>query len=90
MKILVRGQGDGVRRSAAFLASCGVHGFLLAWVMVSAAWEQAKPPQSIYDQLIRPNERRLIWYNLRASLPNVAPAHAAAKPQPLRAQKKLD
>jgi TonB family protein len=47
-------------------------------------------PRSAYDQLIKPHEDRIVWYNLREKLPEVAPDIKPADPRPPRAVKPFD
>jgi hypothetical protein len=44
--------------------------------------------KSIYDQEIRPNEKKLIWYSLRDKLPEISPPDAASDARPPRAREK--
>src|ERR1035438_1901116 len=61
---------------------------MLAWVILHAPAPPAPPAKSIYDQEIRPNEKKIVWYNLKEKLPEIAPATAVPATRPLRAKVK--
>ena len=46
--------------------------------------------RSLYEQEIRPNEKRIIWYSLRDRLPEIAPAPARTALRPPRALRKFE
>jgi len=74
-----------------FSTSALIHGALLAYVAFGTVWQHAADPrQSLYDQQIRPYEKKIVWYHVEKSLPEIRPprTHAAA-PQPLRATRKF-
>jgi len=85
-RVVIRGKTDRLRQSASFATSVCLHGFVLAWLVVSAAIQPKEPPKSIYDQEIKPHLDRLIWYNLREKLPDVRPSATAADRRPPRAR----
>ena len=79
--------GKQRRRSPlSFGVSGSLHGGVLAWVILSGAREPRA--KSIYDQEIRPNERKIVWYNLREKLPEISPPEAQADSHPERARVK--
>jgi TonB family protein len=86
----IRGNSGELRSSMSFSVSGLVHGLILAWVALGHATEPRAPAKSIYDQEIRPNEKRIIWYHLRDRLPDVTPAVQKADPRPPRASRKFD
>jgi len=59
-------------RLTSLLASLGVHGSLigLLWILPSS---ESKTP--IYDELIRPQEHKIIYYDFRKPLPEVSPSN---------------
>jgi len=90
MTILVRGRMGRVRTSISFLTSAGLHGVVLGWVAFGPALGPPEKPRSLYDMTIRPHETKIIWYNLRERLPDVAPAEPRRDPQPQRARVKFE
>ncbi|MEO8597888.1 MAG: energy transducer TonB [Candidatus Solibacter sp.] len=74
------------RGPLSFAVSGCLHGGVLAWVMFSGA----VPPraQSIYDQEIRPHEKKIVWYNLREKLPEISSPRTQADARPARARVK--
>ena len=73
-------------RPAPFAISVLTHGFLLAWVASGPAPEESK---SLYARVIRPHASKLVWYNFRGKLPNVAPATPNTAARPPRAEFKI-
>lgn len=69
-----------------FLASAAVHGGVLLWVVAGAALQQDGPRQTIYEQEIKPNLHKLIWYDLRERLPDVRPSASGEDKRPARAR----
>ncbi len=57
------------RRSPSFLLSAAVHGALLGAVAFGPP-PSGRSKRPIYDELIRPNEKKIIWYR---KLPEIAP-----------------
>jgi TonB family protein len=87
--MIVRIRSGRLRSSASFAVSACFHGGILGWVALGPE-RPAERPRSIYDQEIRPSEKKIVWYNLREKLPEVAPADAPADPRPPRARVKFD
>src|SRR5579871_2608812 len=81
-------RSEPVRRSTPFMLSGGVHGFLLAWVAFSPP-KGPPPARSVYEQVIQPQEKRLVWYNVRDRLPDINPGTAHDR-KPPRAREKSD
>ncbi|HMD69701.1 MAG TPA: hypothetical protein VKF41_00075, partial [Bryobacteraceae bacterium] len=67
---------DRLRTWFSFGASGSIHGTLLLWLAAAAARLPSDAPPGLYDQEIRPNQERLVWYNLRDKLPDIKPAPA--------------
>ena len=80
------------RRGSAtsFAISACFHGSILSWVALGGGLPSPERSQSIYDQQIRANEKKIVWYNLREKVPEVKPVVAAAVPKPPRARVKFD
>src|ERR1017187_4196367 len=76
MRVVYHGTAR-VRSWFSFVVSGCLHGGVLAWVILGGAGgerHETAPARSIYDQEIRPYEKRIVWYSLREKLPEVAPA----------------
>jgi len=67
-----------------------VHGAILLYVAFSPGPAPPEPRGNIYEQMIKPEERRIVWYNLREKLPEVSAASARNDPRPPRALRKFD
>ena len=89
MRTAVRG-APSRRSPTAFLMSGTLHTLALGWVALGPALRIPPPPPSLYDSEIRPNEKRLVWYDLRERLPDVRPAEARQAAKPPRARIQLD
>ena len=57
------------RRPASFLLSASVHGTLLALVSLGPRPDTATK-RPVYESLIRPNEKKIVWYR---KLPDISP-----------------
>ncbi len=77
-----------LRDSMPFSVSALVHGLLLG-ALASRSLYVSQHPGSVYDQEIRPYEKRLVFYNLRQKLPDVSPGKPSVRKLPLRASKKF-
>ena len=86
MVIVIRGNTSGLRTSMSFLVSAGIHGSVLAWVALGPVWPAPVKSPSLYDEVVRANERRIVWYNLRDRLPDVDPATVHKDARPPRAR----
>jgi TonB family protein len=84
-----RAANPRLRKSLSVAASAGLHSWILAWVILGEPGPAA-PVKSIYDQEIRPSERKIVWYDLKEKLPRIAPAAAPLSSQPLRASVKSE
>lgn len=85
-RIVIRGERSRLRSAMSFAVSACFHGGVLAWVAFGGPPE--RPARSLYDQEIRPNEKKIIWYRLADKLPEIAPAQESADRRPLRAREK--
>ena len=96
MTVTVRGKSgvlpfaEPLRRGASFTVSLFIHGAMLAWVIAASSLGFGEKPRPIYDQQIRPNETKIVWYRLQTLLPNVRPSEAKVTPKPPRAVRRLD
>jgi TonB family protein len=75
-----------MRGAGSFAVSAFLHGGVLGWVVFGPGLPAPEPARSIYDRVIRPNEKKIVWYNLREKLPEVAPADAHPDTRPPRAR----
>src|SRR3954453_13619874 len=82
------GENSRVRSSVSFAVSACIHSWVLAWVILSGAAMPVERPRSIYDQEIRPNEKRIVWYSLRDRLPEISPSDTSLDSRPPRAREK--
>ncbi len=81
-------RGTIPRRSYSFAVSACVHGSILAWVAFGGAGHSRARAQSIYDQEIRPNEKKIVWYSLQGKLPEIGPSVTEPDTRPTRARVK--
>jgi hypothetical protein len=89
--LLIRGLGDRFRSSLSFSISVCLHGAMIAWLALysTAGPFKPEPAKSAYDLEIRPNEKHLVWYNLKDKLPDVGSGHLRKERRPLRAKVKF-
>jgi TonB family protein len=57
-----------------------LHGAALAWVAVLPAAGPAGKPKSAYDELIKPHEKKLVWYRFSERLPETTPETKSSGP----------
>ena len=74
--------------AGAFGFSASVHGVVLGWLVLSTPLNP-EPRKSIYDEVIKPHEDHLVWYNLHDSLPDVSPSAKSRDRRPARARTKF-
>jgi TonB family protein len=74
-----------MRSSVSFAVSACLHSWALAWVILGGSAAPVERPKSIYDQEIRPNEKKIVWYSLRDKLPEISPPDASADARAPRA-----
>ena len=68
-----------LRSAFSFTLSALLHGSVLAWVALGPLIPEARLA-SAYDQLIRPLESKLIWYDFRKRLPEITPPRRDPRP----------
>src|SRR5712692_9307406 len=85
--LVIRGDRKRLRSALSFATSACFHGSVLAWVAFGGGAPAVRPP-TLYDQEIRPNEKKIVWYRLSATLPEISPKDAVEDPRPLRARVK--
>jgi TonB family protein len=68
-----------LRSAFSFTLSALLHGSVLAWVALGSLIPETQPG-SAYDQLIRPKETKLVWYDFRKLLPEITPPHRDPRP----------
>src|SRR5438045_8931378 len=73
-------------KAAPVIASLIAHLGVLAAVAFSPPASQK--PQSAYQQLIAPHEKKLVWYRFDKKLPEVSPPKKEADARPPRAELK--
>jgi TonB family protein len=84
---LLEGKNRGARKPLSFLASAGLHGVVLSWMVLGPPLPGSEPPRrSLYDQEIRPNEKKIVWYTMKEKLPDISPSDKAEDPRPPRAK----
>jgi TonB family protein len=80
------GETSKLRNPAPFVVSVCFHGGILVWVALGPSLP-APPPRTLYEREIRPSER-IVWFNLRDKLPEVAPSVSPEDRLPVRARVK--
>ena len=75
-------------RPAPFTCSLLAHAAVLCWVIFGPSTSRERP-KSLYEQVIAPNEKKLVWYSFNDKLPEVSPAARHAPSRPPRAEIKL-
>jgi TonB family protein len=91
MRVRWRGESGAIRSSLSFSVSGLIHATLLGLVVFGNAARDLEKPKSMYDEAIKPQEKKVVWYHLQDRLPDVAPATPArAVAKPLRATRKFE
>ena len=85
MKVVVRTGGGRLRSTFSFTFSACLHAFVLGWVTLSPLMPRGSSP-SLYDQEIRPNQAKIVWYDLKQHLPEISPAEHSRENRPPRAR----
>jgi TonB family protein len=84
---LLEGKNTGPRKTASFVASVGLHGLVVTWMVLGPPLPgSGLPPKSLYDQEIKPNEKKIVWYAVKDKLPDITPTEAPENSQPPRAK----
>src|SRR5215831_18248401 len=84
---LLEGKSRGARKPLSFLTSAGLHGAVLSWMVLGPPLPGSEPPRrSLYDQEIRPNEKKIVWYTMKEKLPDISPTESSEDPRPPRAK----
>jgi TonB family protein len=69
---------------SSLVGSVGLHVVLIGWMFFgpSLGGRPPQPAKNIYQQLIEPNEKKLVWYSFRDKLPQVSPLerHGISRP----------
>jgi TonB family protein len=74
-------------------SSVGLHVLLVGWMFFGPSLSGTRPPEpqkNIYQQLIEPNEKKLVWYNFKDKLPQVSPLQRHGPSRPPRTDRKTD
>jgi TonB family protein len=84
---LLEGKSRGPRKTMSFAASVALHGAVLSWMVLGPPLPGSEPPpKSLYDQEIKPNEKKIVWYAVKEKLPDITPTEAPQDSQPPRAK----
>jgi hypothetical protein len=67
-----RPRPDYPLRVSSFFVSTGVHGLAIAALLTVASFP-TEPKRSVYDELIKPHEHRILYYDFRRKVPDVTP-----------------
>ena len=68
--------------------SLALHGAILCLVAFGPL--PSTKPQSMYQQLIQPNEKKLVWYKFQNKLPDVSPLGQLSKATPPKTEAKSE
>jgi TonB family protein len=79
MLLVIRVDTRRMRGLFSFALSVALHGSALAW-MALAPLVPPERPGSIYEREIRPNQHKIIWYNLSERLPDITPGKKDQRP----------
>ena len=60
--------------------SFAAHASALIWVAVLPAVGPREKPKSAYEELIKPHEKKLVWYRFNETLPDTKPETKSAGP----------
>jgi TonB family protein len=83
MMLVVRVERRRVRKSVSLVVSGSAHAAVLAWVALGPIIPEKRP--NLYEQEIRPNASKIVWYNLQQRLPDISPSPLHKDPRPPRA-----
>jgi TonB family protein len=75
------------RKSLSFAVSVGLHGVVLSWMVLGPPLPGSEPPRkSLYDQEIKANEKKIVWYAVNEKLPDISPTIETQDWRPPRAK----
>jgi TonB family protein len=84
---LLEAKSKGPGKTLSFAASVGLHGVVLSWMVLGPPLPGSEPPpKSLYDQEIKPNEKKIVWYAANEKLPDITPSESSPDSQPPRAK----
>src|SRR5437879_13479200 len=90
MKYVLRGiPGGRLRRLQAFSVSCALHALTIAW-LASLHSYGAEETRNLYNMMIRPEERRIVWFKPAEKLPAVSPASVRGDSRPRQVGRRFD
>jgi TonB family protein len=82
MRLVLRADPVRMRKAFSLACSVGLHGAALGWALLPAT--PGREP-SAYQLQIQPHATRIVWYNLKQTLPPISPAERPREPRPARA-----
>src|SRR4051794_38799593 len=74
----------------ALAGSVGIHVALVAWMFFGPSLQTrpAAAPKNLYQEVIEPQEKKLVWYNFRDKLPQVSPLERKGVSRPPKSDTK--
>lgn len=69
-------------RPLALALSLALHGVLIGLAAFFPELGPPEKPRSLYEQVIAPQESKLVWYKFQEKLPEVSPAESQRAPRP--------
>jgi len=90
MRVRIRGDRAGLRKTFSFALSVALHGAAVVWMAMGASLISEDKPKSLYDEEIKPNRSHIIWYNIHNRLPDVNPPATKPVTSPPRTVRKFD
>src|SRR5206468_68234 len=76
--------------ASSLVSSVVLHSALVGWMFFgpSLGGRPPEPARNVYQQLIEPNEKKLVWYSFRDKLPRVSPLERHGMSRPPRTDRK--
>ena len=62
MTVRIRCKTGELRSMVPFSLSVMIHGLFIGWLLFGPSLPAPEKPLSLYDQEIRPHEKRIVWY----------------------------